>query len=372
MKKNPYRKWVIEYFIVLLLLCLGIATINYLIDSANTYHPDFEETMAMSLADNKTIYYKGNFNERLLHKLYINKTNDIKNTIIVGSSRGMLLDKHIISENNMFNHCVSGGIFEDMYAVLGGYKQKKMLPNSVIIEIDPWCLNENNKEDRWGTWFDLYQYLNDIISNDMSIKEKIAFDSFLTNLFSFSLFISNIRYGVKNFLSLKKIREQSMFTHRIDETYYTRFDDGSILYSDQYVRQAESNISKKISSAIGTNVYSQMEGFSDISEKKKAQLNNLIIWLKKNNIEVTLFLAPFPPTIYEYFMNSQFVVVADVENYLKSLSNMFNIKIRGSFDPNKIGLSDTDFYDRLHAKKEKTAFIWALIYNNKATIKLSP
>ena len=100
MKKNPYRKWVIEYFIVLLLLCLGIATINYLIDSANTYHPDFEETMAMSLADNKTIYYKGNFNERLLHKLYINKTNDIKNTIIVGSSRGMLLDKHIISENH--------------------------------------------------------------------------------------------------------------------------------------------------------------------------------------------------------------------------------------------------------------------------------
>lgn len=82
----------------------------------------------------ESIYYKGNYDERLFQKLYVEKLQDrTHELIVVGSSRGMLLDSELLGVNDMCNNCVSGATIEDLCAIVALYYVNNTMPKRIVL-----------------------------------------------------------------------------------------------------------------------------------------------------------------------------------------------------------------------------------------------
>jgi hypothetical protein len=55
------------------------------------------------------------------------------------------------ANTTFFNHGVSGATIEDDIAILELYLENGPAPRTIIIDVDPWILNANNRQMSWMT-----------------------------------------------------------------------------------------------------------------------------------------------------------------------------------------------------------------------------
>ena len=73
----------------------------------------------------------------------------------------------------------------------------------------------------------------------------------------------------------------------------------------------------------------------------------------QDGVEVVFFLSPYHPLVYRHLVHSEeYRIVTDVEGYFRSVAAKKGIRIIGSYDPARIGLTESDFYDGMHPKPE--------------------
>jgi hypothetical protein len=203
-----------------------------------------------------------------------------------------------------------------------------------------------------------YEQLYSIINVDMMPAKNLN-SAYLKNLISSQSFR-------RNFSTLIDLifNHSIVYFEKIDSKYYTKYPDGSLGYGSKMTDCTSEEILIKINSVVINNEYSNYINSIVIDESKEHQLDLLFDWLIEQGIDIVMYLAPFPPTVYDYIIYSKNLSLNEIEDHLLLLADKHNIAVRGSYSPYVLNLRDVDFYDGLHPNKRSTTGIWNRISRN--------
>lgn len=339
------KKFLIKLIIILTPIFLFVVSVNYFGDAANLFSIDYEKKIADEIIKGYNVTNVTNCDERLLQKYLINNSDFCPDVLVIGSSRVMLINSSDFKEQTFLNNGVSGASIEDLLAIYQMYEQKKCYPKKIILGLDPWTLNIYNGQTRWSNLNREYFILYNQLTNNNIVTKEEHIDSKYLQLVSPSYFKG----------SFKKIFSVSskpiVTTARINSTF-TRLVDGSISYDLQYRSATPVEIEKRALDFISGDIYS-IEKFDKLSPEIMFLLEKFIAHLRNNHIEISFFLAPYHPKVYSFIAKSKkYSQVIESEKYFIDLGLKYSIKVIGSFNPNKLNMDDSYFYDGMHCNEK--------------------
>jgi hypothetical protein len=318
-----------------------VVTINFLVDPAKIFdRGSYEDKIIDIILKNENVKNISNYNERILQKKWIDKLEVRPDIVVLGSSRTLLINSSYFHNKNLINNSVSGASIEDLIAIFNMYKLKNVLPKKLILGIDPWLFNENNKQERW---LSLQSEYNAYFGNEEK-NSSMLFYSKLKQLFSLSYFQSSIKNLDHYFLTQDPTPTKTSFNKT-----NTKRVDGSITYNEKYRGASSEAIKAKAIKYISDDLYS-IENFGNISPQLFNQFEMLCSDILKNDIELSFFMAPYHPIVYDK-IKQDYQIVLNVEDKVLEFATVKNIKCFGSFNANKQGVNNDDFYDGMHLKE---------------------
>ncbi|MEG0514352.1 MAG: hypothetical protein RR523_01835 [Cetobacterium sp.] len=336
-------------YFILFIICL----FNYLVDPENIFKKYTE--LKPLIKERSNIGVNFNIDERKFKGFLLENTHNI-DTLIVGSSRIMILNDSFFDNQKIFNAGVSGAGLEDQMAFIDIYRNKfNSLPKKIILGIDPWAFNLNS-DVRYKSIEDNYLSLKkDISGMNNSIDINKIIDKYKT-LATYSYLRDSFNFFKKNNFTIPKLNFTKIPDDNLDifkgNIYLA--NDYSLLYSKEY---RENNYGQVWNDSIHYQIY----GFDKINPTLKNEFENLINFLLKKKTEIIIFLAPYSPNSYsEYEKNypHYYNLLNNIENYLtKIANNSDNISLIGSYNPYKFNLKQTDFYDGMHLRRSKLSNI---------------
>ncbi len=325
------------------ILCLLIS-VNYYIDPAMLSH-GIEKQMVDIIQKGKYVTNITNYDERLYQLEFINQLDYTPDIVVIGSSRTMLISNDYYPNKKLVNNSVSGSEIEDFIAIYQIYKENHITPKKIIIGIDPWIFNENTEETRWKSISSFYEkFIN-----------KDSFFSTNLLLYKYKELLS-LSYFQKSIEKLKKEKDISISKKEPEETDQkynvtdTKLLDNSLIHRKSYRNVTDEQVKAKIQSYLSKTIY-KLGDFNSLSERTSNELNMLIKELKSNGIEIEFFLSPYPPVVYKK-ITEKYKIATKVEDYIIEYSKQNNIKLIGSFNPEKLKLDRRHFYDGMHCKED--------------------
>lgn len=346
-----YKKFVLIFIFINLLILFSVALFNYIIDPAGMYNDKKVEIAIEYLKNNKAITKMNNFDERKLKKELILNTQIKPKTIVLGSSRTMgIIKKYDKAGNTFANYSVSGASFDPDIALLYLYiKKYESFPDKVLIEVAPWSLNEQRGTDsRNSLQFDYYNGLMMIGINDGINKIETGNINFqverLKALVSLDMFRASLRnLKNKDFLPIEVGNDYDLSD--------VILPDGSIKYSKYFNSITEEESLKAAKEEINNKHLFQLKNFLKISNYDVKKFVNFVDFLTTNNVEVILYFSPYHPLVYDYMNKAgKYKNVFKAEKIFLDTARNKNLQIIGSYDPNKCGLNGADFADDKHLK----------------------
>jgi hypothetical protein len=341
--------------LILFVPILGFMVIvNAVLDPAHLYLNDknygFEKGIAEILASGHNVANVHNFDHRMVQKFRIAKENGLPDIAIIGSSRSMQIGTNIFPDKHVLNNSVPGGSLSDYLGILFNYEKKGGFPKTIIFCIDPWVLNPKNDDTGWisikGDTFAMLKELG--ISPGRYFKTPLISPR-MTNLFSFSYF----QTALETFFKERALGDTYFSTDKeIGDDYDIELKDGRRSYSKKFRNRSEKEVERealnKSNTSIGEN-YDFQKPDRDLSKI----LGKLVSYLQSKHVDIVFYLAPYHPAVYNtLFLPAQKKTVIGIENYYRDFAKMHKLKILGSYDPAKAGLTEKDFYDGIHASKE--------------------
>ncbi len=329
------KKFLIKSFAYAVILLAVIGIVNYVGDAANIFKEGFETKIAEIICRGENATNISNYDERLTQREII-KCKSFENfTIVLGSSRTMLISNNLLQQKNVFNSSVSGASIEDLIAIYQMYKIRKLRPVKVIVGCDPWLFNENNGQTRWRSIKEYY----DMSVGDDGLSEG---SSKTAQLISVSYFQSSVK-------TLFKKTPLPKNTNVPCNAMLTKLIDGSICYGEDFRNAGKNEVEAKAAKYLTGEIYG-LKNYREISSRQWELFDSLIQSLLEQNIRVELFLAPYHPKVIKHF-RSENRIVFDVQDRLKKYASKMRISLKGSFDPKDVGLESSDFYDGMHLRE---------------------
>jgi len=338
-----------------------IAGINFIVDPGKIYLKKIIADLKSAEFSDKLFSSKNGiiqtgWNERLVKTTLAKKSGNF-DCIILGSSHIMQISS-IRNTGNINKQCkkllnlgVSGGSIEDIaifsYLIMNNIK----LPKQVFIDIDPWTL-KFGMDSRYGAYKSYYTKMNELLQNKDSNYESYLSKG-IKNLFNGEYFY----YSIKELMK-KENKKKSMFDKQIlypinEFSYSSGYKeavtlvDGSHIYKNSWILKQKNNIS---SIKIGGGGY-KIKG-SIYSKSTLDYFQKLVNLYKYNNINVNLILTPYHPNVFKKGNTKPVKHFKEIEKVVNSFVKKNNLKVYGSFFPNKLGCKNHEFFDFMHSTNQ--------------------
>lgn len=333
--------------VIFLLILTGI--LNYVVDPGQMFMGQRSvANLAKLIADGNNVIIPGyDINERILQKHFIKENERKFDVIVIGSSRTFSFGKESFPADSFHNFSMSGASVEDNITIFNLIEEKQGFPKTVIICADPWLLNRNNGAVRWENLFS--EYFSTL--QKYNIQKKMEKDINLIKikeLFSLAYTrssLSDLRKGI----FLARYSYQTTEDDNIDNGILRA--DGVNIYHREIRERSQKAVNEAALKYISGNIYS-VEHFNKLDESLKQQFEAMIDRMRDNNVEVILFLPPYHPVVYEFLLKKEkYNMVFSAERYFKDLATKKGLIIWGAYNPASIGLTDKDFFDGMHLKK---------------------
>lgn len=324
--------------------------INYLVDPGKLIDNQYIEGIARLLIESKNVENIGNYDERILQREYISLRSSPINTVVLGSSRVMMIGNNLF-DGSVMNNAVSGASIEDMMSIYWMYRKKRLLPDTLVVGVDPWMLNRNSDQTRY---LSLKAEYNEICEHLKIADEMSAIDAFGGNkywqLIDFSYFQESVKYFWSNFNKPEKLYFP---TEKSEGEAAIKLFDGRISY-DAAFRNADSDLilAKAMEYSDTYPIYS-LENFDEIDKSLASAFELFMRLVKSDGIDIILVMSPYHPYAYGTIQkDTRYKMVEEVEKYFTEFSKIENIPIYGSYDPMRLELMNDDFYDGMHPKPD--------------------
>ena len=371
-------KSVVKSLLIFSPLIFGMILINYFIDPGGVFkNEEYGKGIARILTQGLNVANFSGYDDRLLQMYYIKADRQVKDIIVLGSSRVTQINASNLDSKKFFNHSVNSASLEDFFSICEMYEQQNKFPGMIILGLDPWVLGKDNGQELWKSIFMYnYAFMNrlwgkreaDIFSPRyeylmFELKRKLS-------LISPSYFKQALRCLVRHMPELIK-------TGKIVSDYYpTQLDnldvntrlDSDIWMSDGTVAYGKYSISKRRENL---KIYVRQDPlyvssrFYELDSVKQQNFEKFIEYLLKKNVKVVFFLIPYHPYVYRYLTDSaQYQIIAKIakmETYFRTIGIQNHIRVIGSYDPLQCGMTEEDFYDGGHLNREAIARLSGLI-----------
>ncbi|MDG1052023.1 MAG: hypothetical protein P8O81_01385 [Flavobacteriaceae bacterium] len=300
-------KKLIKYILRLLVLPFLVFFIN---TKTGIHKEEFNKQFVMDLILNDSLKLNINLNDRQIVKSRINYQVNFKKNIVLGSSRSFLIGKPI--NLDVENYSLAGAIINDFENIYFHLKNKNIQIDTVFLEISPWIFNENALESRYKDF------------NSPPIKRKIK------KLFSVRYLIDNVH--------------PNKYSQARNDKDFIRYSDGTIRYDFEYRNQ--DNL-KSIKNYIMKNDIYHLDKFNLLKKLNSNRLVSLIERMIKDGVFPVLIKHPYPPLINNKILEKHPNVIL-TEKIIDSLIIKYNLRSFGAFDPEKLNLTNNDYYDGMH------------------------
>lgn len=295
--------------------------------SSINFAMDLESNMAKELSNNEVIY-TSNINERKFIKSRIEYESISPKTIVLGSSRIMQIRSQNVGE--LLNFGVSGSSVEDNVAIWK-LATKKFDPDLILISADPWLFNYRSGQDAWKSLeAEYYDGLSDL---------KINFESGVRITPANEAGDSSIFLRLYKFINIFKIASNNDSPESIDKIRR----DGSHVYNFKYANRTFNEVES------GANDYAKYAMMPyENSTVTKDIFEKLILQIKSER-NVVLVLPPYHPKLYKFMVQEDKNFI-EIEKNFREMAAKLQVHIIGSYNPEKIGCSNHEFYDGMHPK----------------------
>ncbi len=341
-------------FVLLAILSLLVG-VNYFVDASQVITSRTHTQMAKLALRGSTVAVPENYNERVYQVAIVDEMEQIPQTIVIGSSRGMFLGERITGYRNLYNNCVSGACMEDYYALAGMYLEKfAKLPERIVMEVSPWVFYEGNPENRWMENYTYREACKKFYKmvNGRALEQKVDREN---PYLSLPYFQYNLQMLKEQGSGAWKQAEAKVST---DQAEGADYPDGSIRYQAE-LENAGAERLKKVQSTNGAVTYESVDNMAQMDAGKTQAYENLLKYFMDNGTKVVLYMQPFSVTqchyIYEENTNPAF---REVESYLRDFGKRHGLKVVGGYDARQFGLSDRLFIDFMHLDQAGTQIVW--------------
>lgn len=350
-------KKLFKKIIFLLPIPIFMVAINFLFDPAHLYTMGaYEKGIANYLLEGKNVANVTNHDTYLLQKYYVQGLAVKIDIITVGSSRSLSLKSELFTPKTFFNNSINGARLEDYEYVYRLYKDKKLIPKTIIIGLDPWILykNKDNLKDTNGSSIiiaEAHQVL-DIVNKSLKIDLTLETMNKYYQLISPSYFQNSFSLFTK-YLSGKKNELKYFPVDNPSDPRIFRYADGSINYNpDKLDKQ------KLKEYALTYDPVPLLGGFEKLDEGLINRFQSFVDELQSDQVEVIFYLPPFHPLTYDNLINSHYRIIVDAQKYFVDFAQKRGINVYGSYNPNDYQLKESYFTDGIHPTTEAAAVIF--------------
>jgi hypothetical protein len=324
-----------------------MAGVNYYIDNAYIFTEDKEyEVIADIVNHGHNVASLYNFNEFKLYENIIKRKHSSPDIVILGSSRSMEISSELFPNKSVFNASISESSIKEIAATYCLFEQNNIKPREIILNVDPLIFLSFERGNSFR-----YEFIKpyNIIAEEMHFthdennskaeSQTTKLKNKIKELFNPGYFYENLYYGRKDYYATDE--------KEIDVNVFC--NDGSISYNENY-----RNITKKeafYKAQKYLEMLSKMEGSDEYNKSNRKLFETFLDYIISEDIKVTFFLASYHPYTAEKLRDSKFKIF-EIEKYLKRIAKRKKINIVGSYNPEVTNLSENDFYDGNHPKKQ--------------------
>ncbi len=338
-------KQLLRLIALLTAFLLVVFSVNFAVDPANIFRTEYEDRLVEILLSGENAANVDNMDDRRFLELYSAARTQPIDTLVLGSSRAMQISGAVTGAENTWVAGVTGSDLRDVISSYFLFEKQGFTPDTVVLSLEMWYLSEGNMDNRALT--KEYEAFCEQIGSE-PVRTTSARLNRIKNFFSFSYFQSSVQYVVKN--GLKKSLPEATQDRWADSA--VKRNDGTYGYAKAYREKTQQQVDKcaedkRIVDNIAT-------GFSGISPALQEQLDAFIGYLKDKGITVRLLISPVHPDYYAFMQEKPdtYAQVFATEQIYRDLAQKHDVKLYGTFDPEKLGVTEADFYDEVHPKEE--------------------
>ena len=328
------------------LLALFFAVIfgfSFLVDPANVFYREYDQTVAEILLSGQNAEGIENMDDRRFLEYYAAGRTQPVGTLVLGSSRAMQVTQRVTGDPDTFIAAVTGSDLRDCISAYFLFADNGLVPKTVVLSLDFWYLSRGNMDTRALT--DGYERFCASIGSS-PVKTSSAQMTQLIDFFSFSYFQSSVSYLISG-------RQKTLptATDAYEAQTAVRRADGSYGYEASLRECSQETIDR---SAEDKQIVDYIaESFSGIDSDLCEQLRGFVSYLQSQGVEVRLLLSPVHPIYYAYMQAhpETYDIVFETEALCHEMGDSLGVPVYGSYDPDAVGASNSDFYDAVHPRE---------------------
>lgn len=345
MPQLAFKLWLIS------LPVLAVVAVNYSVDPAHAFRHDqhgVEEDIVNLLMKGQTVAIAGEYDWRLIHWLYIEKSNRKKDVIVLGSSRSMGLRADVFPGRVFFNNSIPAGTIQDFIGLYGVYRRRGVEPGAIYLNVDPWIFNRNNGfAASWTSLSDDYV----MMAKELGLMRSVGMRA--TQFWPFFVQLLSPAYFQRSMKALVRYPgyESPRGTDATVSEKALVFPDGSIQYPREASEWTPAHVRRLAASVAAAKPVLALGNFRTLDREVQRALESFVDFLQRRDKQVILLLVPFHPLLYAVLVDSpEYRAVLEVERYVRDLAARRHVALAGSYDPAQSACSDQDFFDAVHPK----------------------
>lgn len=348
--RSPERAALKRFFsraVRLLPAILIVPATNFLVDPANVFAKQGEQEtlIARELLAGKYVANFAIYDDRLIARYLLEHRPDRPGVLILGSSKTLNIGGYLFPNSNVVNASMLGATVREPLAAYEILRERHLIPDTVVIGVDPWMLNARAYDSRWVA---LQPYFDSAIrrlgiGHWPSTATTEVQSSRIQALTSADYFQQSVlAIGNKKKLAPWKVSDTP------DNDSYTRLPDGSDAYSigqRSYGPDSAEALARKYTDK---GVY-LIEDHAKVDATHVLALGRFIDLIRRDGAVPIVALLPYHPIVYETLSaDPRYSLVLAAEDAVRKLATLHGAKVVGSYNPDRAGVTRIHFYDGHH------------------------
>lgn len=349
---KPVKALIFKILILVLSLEAVVITTNIAVDPGHLIDRNAKDISNLMLSGKNIAQYPNDLDFRNIHINSISDDRFHPKIICVGSSRGWQVNKDLFKGTTFYNACVGSANLTDYIAIYQILKKNKKLPDTLIIAIDPWTIDDSRGAEHNLNSFAIFNYDFRVLATEMGYFKKyrlftpgILLAKYVNpnayELASFSYF----QESLKNIFSNKKRSYRVL--QSIDDTCKILLSDGSIIYPQWFSDLKADSVNAMAKSFAEKEILNEF----DVSNFNMQLITSFLEKIRRDGVVPVLFLTPYNPLAFDMINQYNRSLEKD-EQVIKNISKRENIECIGTFNPHLCNFDISYFYDYYHLKKK--------------------
>ncbi len=363
---------------LLLPLLVGMAWVNWSVDPAilfvehrndSSRHP-YENIIARDLLAGHPHRLKTSYLEMIVDELIFRGRRQI-DTLVLGTSIAKPIHEGLFGGPNFWNASITGGRIEEMIAAYQLALDCGLRPRHILIEIDGRALGQRARmapsnilrkafrrlnvpdvTERDPIWLAIWHALIPTGDATGSAKEHGLFYPY-DELISPRYFQFTMGFLVRRWMARNEEPRElvSQFGEANEALLYP---DGSVEWWDNALLQTPESIRQKFDELHTVSVAA--DEYRPVAEKCRLY-EAFVADLLRSGVEVEFVMLPPNPWYFkraeqEWTRAGKKLPSVDTEAFIRSLAEKYKIRVRGSLEPRRVGVTEADYIDDVHLRRD--------------------